>query len=123
MTRPVMGQRMSAVRVYLDRHRDRTVTAIELAEHVQLWGNHETKRRAMRRIVAKLHDDGLRICADCHPTDGGYWLARDAGEWRRYQESLASKARFQFVKNRRMKEAVTDRLSGQRQLFPVEVEG
>ena len=117
MPGPVRGAYINAISVYLRDRTDRAVPAIELAEHLKLLGNHETRRRAVRKLIKQMHEEGIMICADSHPTEGGYWYARDDGEWSRYLDARASQARFKFVAIRTMREAAADRNSGQGRLF------
>jgi hypothetical protein len=80
---------------------------------------HEVARRRVREIVASLREDGQRICAN----GDGYWIARDDGEWKRYCESRAAQAKFEFVVLRTMKQAANDKRTGQEKLFDAADEG
>lgn len=114
---PGVNRRLAPLHWYLRRHTGRAILAVELATHLGIGGNHENKRRGVRRIVERLRNDGHRICADCHPTKGGYWLAADVAEWQAYEAARESGARFEFVAVKRMREAATDRSCGQGKLF------
>lgn len=108
---------MAPLLSYLQLHTGRAILAVELATHLGIGGHHENKRRGVRRIVERLRKDGHRICADCHPIKGGYWLAADIAEWQAYEAARESGARFEFVRVRLMREAATDRSCGQKNLF------
>ena len=96
----------------------RPVLSVELAEHAGIHGNHENKRRRVREIIAELHTTGSRICTSTgRPEDCGCWLARDDAEWKAYQESKRSQARFLFARVREMATAANDRQSGQMKLL------
>ena len=116
MTKTVMKMRMKACVQYLMAHRDHAVAASEIATALQIMaegGDTEAKRRTVRTIVKLLRDDGYAICADIHPTEGGYWLARNDQEWADYKEARRRKARFGFVAVARMATASQERRDGQ----------
>ncbi len=96
---------------------DRPIPAIELAERLAIEGNHESKRRSIRKLVEKLHAGGYAVCADCHGTEGGYWLARSDKEWHEYKETRQGGARFEFVRARQMAVAARERSDGQQVMF------
>jgi len=121
--REITQQRMKLLCRYLLRNDGAPVTAAELSGPLQLPGSRETRRRHVRSLVARLHEDGFQVCADCHPTEGGYWLAKDDGEWTRYLATRRAKTRFRFVRDRKMSEAATDRSSGQSTLFEQPIGG
>jgi len=73
----------------------------------------ENQRREVRKLVAELRDAGHRVC-ECNT---GYWLARDAEEWAGYLESVKACARYTFVRERQVREAVVDTMAGQGLLF------
>ena len=116
MSAPIREARKGQLLRQLQTHRERPIAAIELAKHLGIDGNHETRRRAVRMLIGLLHRDGYAICADCHPTGGGYWLARDDAEWHRYKEARKLGHRCDFVKIRRMAEAARDRCTGQQEM-------
>lgn len=102
----------------LQNNRERPLPAIELAYECGAVGRlHETKRRRVRELIAELHEEGWRICADSHATRGGYWLARGATGWAGYQESAKRKERFNFAAISRRAKAVVDRMNEQKSLF------
>jgi len=111
--------RREAMRRYLGENPDRAVPAIEIARRLGIGGlstGRENLRRRVREVARELREqDGVSLCADHHP-DGGYWLARSGGEWRRYLEAKRMAARFKFVSLRRMSVAVSERNSGQMRL-------
>jgi len=121
MTKTVMKMRMKACVQYLMAHRDQAATAVEIAQALQIMaegGDVETKRRTVRTIIRLLRDeDGYAICADIHPTEGGYWIARSDQEWRDYKEARKRQARFGFVAVRRMATASQEKRDGQGRLF------
>jgi hypothetical protein len=103
---------------YLARHDDRAVPAIELAEYaLNCGGNRERKRRTVREAVEAMHRRGQRICADCHPTEGGYWMARSDGEWKEYQEARKQQTRYQFVRLAELHRSANELRSGQKTLW------
>lgn len=104
---------------YLHRHPGRPVSASELANVLNFNGETgDSRKRPVRTVMKFLRDrDGHKICAGCHPTNGGYWLARTGAEWRRYLEDRAKGARFEFVEIRKMRDAAGERDSGQKELF------
>lgn len=114
---------MGKVLAYLAVHCGRIVPAIELAECLisagvlKSDGNHESKKRDIRKIVRMLRDvDGQMICADS-ASNGGYWIARNIGEWHDYTEARKTKARFMFVNIKKTADAVTHRMNQQENLF------
>lgn len=117
--RSIRNARKQAVLQCLRRVTDRAVPARELAEVCQIVTmNPETKRRRVRELVKELHEvDGVRICADDHSTQGGYWIARSDAEWRDYLEARRAKLRFGFVAARKAQAAAGDRTSGQATMF------
>ncbi len=62
-------------------------------------------------------DMGQRICADYHPTNGGYWIAHNDAEWAFYTARRAAGDRCDFARLRKMREAAGDVRSGQGRLF------
>jgi len=139
-TDKVYQVRMHAVISKLERNRDEVITGAELATWAGFHCSHETNRRRIREIIAELREQGYRICAGMRRPESrnaetpkrrnartgdegtdaieiGYWIARDATEWAAYLESLRTKARFEFVKLRTMREAATDKGAGQTTLF------
>jgi len=91
------------------------VSARVLARACNLKGTAERKRRIVREVVRYARDHGgMRICANL----SGYWLARSSLEWGRYLEARKANARFEYVAVRRMKNAATDSMAGQKSLFP-----
>ena len=103
---------------YLQGGTNRPVGAEELAAVLQIGGKtRDLRTRPVRALIRELRNqDGHCICADCHPTEGGYWMARSDDEWHRYKEARRSGARYEFVMVRRMAEASRDRRSGQMRL-------
>jgi len=91
------------------------VAARVIASHLRIAPNTsvENQRREVRKLVAELREAGHRVC-ECNT---GYWLARDADEWAAYLESVKAGARYQFVRERQVREAVVDRMGGQGVLF------
>ena len=86
------------------------LNAKSLAATCGIKGAHETLRRRIREAVTFAREGtGLRICAN----SSGYWLARDASEWKSYLQAVALGARFKFVKLAKTKAAVTDRMNRQ----------
>ena len=90
--------------------------AVDLARLCGIGGEHETQRRRIREAVDYGRTTlGMRICANGE----GYWLADDGGEWGKFLESRRRGTVFRFVRDRRIREAVGDRVSGQGKLFDV----
>ena len=119
MTRPVREQRKRALLKKLREPPARPLTAIVLAKACQILGSRETRRRAVRKLVEMLREDGHCVCAG-KGFDGegtGYWLARDYGEWDRYRKARRSAAIFEFVTLRKMTEAARERSGRQGKLF------
>jgi biotin operon repressor len=118
MAAAVKDDRKRRVHEYLVRHGGRAVRAEELSRALGIKGRtRDTRTRPVRETVQQLRDDGIRICADQHPTKGGYWLARNASEWNEYREACKKGLRFAFARDRWRQEKVTDRMSGQGTLF------
>ena len=113
MTEAVREHRANALLHYLRDNADRAVPAIELALHLQIGGDRESKRRIVRKLIEHMHERGTRICADFSSKSGGYWIARNDREWRDYRVSREIHARFEFVALRKMKTAAMERQSGQ----------
>ena len=96
------------------------VNARALGAVLRLKGATEPLRRAVRRIVEHARRTlGLRICANL----SGYWLARDADEWREYQAAIAANLRFKFYRISQTKAAVVNRMNEQGTLFDRPVDG
>ena len=114
---PFRIRQMKAVLGVL-RRRETPVSASDLALVVDVVGTADSRKRPVRTVIKNLRDvEGWQICADCHPTKGGYWLARNGDEWRSYLERRAKGARFEFVNIRKMRNAASERNSGQGKLF------
>lgn len=96
------------------------VNAITLGRRLNLKGGREALRRAVRRFVEHARSEmGQRICADTN----GYWLARDADEWREYKAACKGRLRFKFYQIKKKTEAIAERMSGQGRLFDRPREG
>lgn len=106
-------QRRRAMMVML-RDQNEPAAAIDIATACQ-WtdGSRESRRRLARELVARARLDGYRVCA----SNDGYWLARDAAEWKAYQDATRADAKFVFVRVAQAAEAVTDRANGQGRMF------
>lgn len=103
---------LSALRAADERS---ALSAARLAEMCRCdASNHEARKRGVRRLVERLRNGGIRICANLSQ---GYWLARSDTEWHAYCESRKRNAIFEFVFVRKIKQAAGQRSSGQRQLF------
>lgn len=91
------------------------MAAREIASRLRVAPNTgvENQRREVRKLIAEIREAGHRVC-ECN---SGYWLARDAAEWAEYQAAVTAKARFTFVRVRKVREAVVDRMAGQGGLF------
>lgn len=135
MSCAVQNARMQAVLKMLQSDRGRPIPAIELASFAGIMEitfsadmQRETKRRRVREVVEALRGVGYRICAGFMPGSDsdeaglGYWMARDAVEWKRYLDSRTSKARFEFVQVKKMASAASEKASGQASLFGSEAE-
>ena len=93
---------------------NKPITAIDLAERLELEGSRETQRRHVRILVRFLRHVGHKVCAD---SQAGYWLARYDGEWTKYLEAVRTRARFEFVSISKMSRAASDLATGQGKLF------
>ena len=94
------------------------VPARKLAPALEVPGRDtESRRRRVRDVVeaARSKPFGFRICANSE----GYWLARDEHEWAAYEAARETKARFEFVRVRNMRQAAGERTSGQGMLLDV----
>lgn len=120
----IRKQRRNAIAAYLNRCKDRPVSAAELAtlcRYSEQMG-HETRRRRVRELIRTLREEeGARICAGYRKdavqgSELGYWAARSEREWQAYLESRRSSARFEFALTRRMADAAADRNGGQMRL-------
>lgn len=90
------------------------IPAADLAFLCGITGGHETIRRRIREAVDYGRTTrGMRLCAN----GDGYWLARDGDEWESFLESRRRSTVFRFVHDRRIREAVGERISGQGMLF------
>ena len=89
--------------------------AFMLAIRCGIGGNRESRRRIVRFAIEHLRREpiGARICANI----SGYWLACDGTEWEAYLESRKTGARFEFVRERKMREAARDATNRQGRLF------
>ncbi len=67
-----------------------SVSAIDLADKLQLAGTHETKRRKIRDLIQKLRDNGHWIVA----SQSGYWLTADPAIWKSYNEHRSIDAKI-----------------------------
>ena len=117
---PHKRRHMQVVLRRLRRRRSRPILAIDFARDLKIdvFATADSRKRPVRRAVRTLRNvEGKQICADCHPTKGGYWLARNDTEWRRYRERRARNARFEFVSIRKMRDASSERNSGQKTLY------
>lgn len=93
------------------------VPARQLAGPLRVPGRAvESKRRRVREVVEAAHDAGHKICANERQ---GYWQARDDSEWAAYKAAREAKARFGFVRVRKMREAAGERTSRQGMLIDV----
>ena len=93
------------------------MTAIMLAARAGIVANRESRRRIVRDVVARLREQGHRICAEIPGGRTGYWLAREDAEWREYLEATRTGAKFRFVVARRAARAAEERIVGQGVLF------
>ena len=90
--------------------------AAGLAFLCKIGGGHETVRRRIREAVDYGRTMlGMRLCANGE----GYWLARNGSEWESFLESRRRSTVFRFVHDRRIREAVGERIGGQGKLFDV----
>lgn len=91
------------------------ITAIEMADIVEIDGTHEHKRRAIRKHVHELRKHrNLMVCSS---SADGYWIARDAAEYAAWQEAERRKEIFRWAEMKKNLDAVTDERSGQGKLF------
>jgi len=112
-TKAIRQQRMGPLLRALRQHRNRAVPAAELAEALGIECDHETNRRRVREVVDYARLDGYQVCA----SNEGYWMSRNATEWREYRESQKRGARYRFMTLHKVQEAVVDRRTGQGLLF------
>lgn len=98
------------------------VHALDVAAHLGIAGsNDEHTKRIVRDLVKFARDEhGKRICSNL---SGGYWLARDAAEWKEFNEGRRTTAGFKFVDIRKQERAVTDAMNVQEELFKEPVAG
>lgn len=102
------------------KDRPKPVNARTLAACLGIAGNVESRKRIVRKIVEHLRETcGRRVCAN----NDGYWLAESATEWAAYLAAQKSGLVFGFVRLKRAKVAVADRMGGQGSLFTKDVEG
>ncbi len=115
---PWVIRQMKAVWGVLERRKTPVSARVLAGAFGARCANGDSRKRPVRSVIKNLRDvEGRQICADCHPRKGGYWLARTGDEWRRYLERRASGARFEFVSLRKMRDASSERNSGQKKLF------
>jgi len=111
-----LSEDAAGVRDLLNRYfDDRPLNAAEIAGALGLYveQNRERQRRSVRDVVKELREAGYAVCAN----DRGYWLARNAVEYPEYLDARKRRVTFDFVEQRKMREAVTDRACGQQRLF------
>jgi hypothetical protein len=89
-------------------------TAAWIAGMLDLGGNHETKRRSVRAIIARLREHGHWIVG---ANPAGYQLTRDEAEWIKYTESRSIDGKRIIGEASRQKQAVIRDASGQGLLF------
>ncbi|MCO6436529.1 MAG: hypothetical protein J5J06_05530 [Phycisphaerae bacterium] len=114
-----LNERVKVLLSTLARVSNRPVTAIELAEAMNITGTHESRRRRVRETARYAREClGHRVCAGSGASDDcGYWMARDADEWASYLEAARNGARFRFAGIARAKRAVVERMGKQQRLF------
>ncbi len=98
---------------------ERPVSARQLAAELCIVGNAEVVKRRIREAVEYAREHGHMVCANGE----GYWLARDAAEYTAYEETRTARTKFEFVRRKKRRKAVSERNTGQQVLFGVESKG
>ncbi len=95
---------------------ERPVSARQLAADLHIVGNAEVVKRRIREAVEYAREHGHMVCANGE----GYWLARDAAEYAAYEETRMARTKFEFVRRKKRRKAVSERNTKQGMLFNVD---
>ncbi|MGH2271359.1 hypothetical protein ACQ9LF_06130 [Anaerohalosphaeraceae bacterium U12dextr] len=97
--------------ILLNAHKP--LKAIDIAQHIGIYGQRETLRRRVRRIVQTLRNEGVFIVA---ANPDGYWLTEDQQLWIDYLEGRVISSKRCIGDASRKKRMVSD-VNGQGLLF------